>query len=114
MDDNFHSIGLPPMLFDITVLQKKPIIFLSNYSDVVISIWQVQATMASLTLASTAFILGKIENSYYGISIKNLLHLPRTNPKIDLSFWEKIICSILVPIDFGSKLIIIKKSEKRP
>lgn len=84
--------------FDITVLQKKPIIFLSNYSDVVISIWQVQATMASLTLASTAFILGKIENSYYGISIKNLLHLPRNNPKIELSFWEKIICSILVPI----------------
>lgn len=85
-------------LIDISVLQKNPFLIINNYSDVVISIWQIQTTIASLTLASTAFILSKIENSYYGISIKNLLHLSRKWPRIGLSFWEKIICSVLVPI----------------
>lgn len=98
------SVGLYAL--DIALLQKHPILLLSNYSDVVLTIWQTQTTIASLTLASAAFILGKIDNSYYGISIKNLLHLSRNFPKIELSFWEKIICSIVLPAVTGFFVIL--------
>lgn len=94
----FTLISLGLWALDITWLQKNPIIWLSNYSDVVLTIWEIQTTIASLTLASAAFILGKIDNSHYGISIKSLLHLSRHFPKIELSFWEEIICSIVLPV----------------
>lgn len=93
----FTAISFGLWALDIILLQKKPIIWISNYSDIVLTIWQTQTTIASLTLASAAFILGKIDKSYYGISIKNLLHLSRHFPKIELSFWEEIICSIVLP-----------------
>lgn len=83
-------------MFDILYWQSHSIIFLDNYSDVVLVIWQVQAAIASLTIAATAFIIGRIDESYYGISVKNLLHLSRRLPRVGLSFWEKMICSILV------------------
>ena len=89
------SLGL--FAFDLVCLQKNPIIWIGNYSDVVLTIWEVQTTIASLTVASVAFILSKIDIRYYGISIKDLLHLPRYFPKINLSFWEKLICSIILP-----------------
>lgn len=94
----FTVISFGAWLLDIVWFQNHPVVWVSNYSDVVLAIWGIQATIASLTLASTAFILGKIDNSYYGISIKNLLHLSRHFPKVELSFWEKIICSIVLPI----------------
>ena len=93
---SFLAFGL--WFFDIVCLQKNPIVWVSNYSDVVLTIWEIQTTIASLTLASAAFILAKIDDSYYGISIKNLLHLSRHYPKIELSFWEEIICSIVLPV----------------
>lgn len=82
---------------DVFFLQKHPIILLNNYSDVTLEIWATQATIASLTLASTAFILGKIEDVYYGISIKQLLHISKRFSEIGLSFWDKNIFSIIVP-----------------
>lgn len=85
-------------ILDIVWLQKNPLIRLDNYSDIVLAIWGTQTTISSLTLASAAFILEKIDDSYYGISIKNLLHLSRYFPKICLSFWEEIICSIVLPV----------------
>lgn len=82
---------------DILLLQKHPIIWISNYSEMILEIWATQATIASLTLASTAFILSKIEDMYYGISIKELLHFSKHLSPIGLSFWEKNICSIIIP-----------------
>lgn len=83
--------------FDVSYLQKHPLIYISNYSEMVLEIWATQATIASLTLASTAFILAKIEDVYYGISVKDLLHSPKRLPCITLSFWAKNICSIIIP-----------------
>lgn len=85
-------------MFDILYWQLHSIVFLDNYSDVVLVIWQVQAGIASLTIAATAFIIGRIDESYYGISVKSLLHLSRRLPRVGLSFWEKMICSIFVLI----------------
>ena len=90
------AVGL--WALDIFCLQKNPVIWIDNYSDIVLTIWEIQATIASLTLASAAFILAKIDDSYYGISIKMLFHLPRRYLRFGLSFWERIICSIILPI----------------
>ncbi len=84
-------------ILDILWFKNNPIIWIGNYSAVVLAIWEIQTTIASLTLASVAFILAKIDASHYGISIKSLLHLSKRFPRIELSFWEKILCSIVLP-----------------
>ncbi|MBR2883393.1 MAG: hypothetical protein IKB93_01250 [Clostridia bacterium] len=89
-------ISFGVLALDVFVLQKHTILWISNYSEIILEIWATQATIASLTLASTAFILGKIEDFYYGISIKELLHLSKRFPAIGLSFWDKNICSIII------------------
>ena len=87
----FALFALVVWIVDISFLRNRPLIFVSNYSDIVVAIWEIQTTISSLTLASAAFILGKIEDSYYGITIKNLLHLSRHFPQYELSFWEKVL-----------------------
>lgn len=84
-------------ILDIRCLQPHAVIFLVNYSDIILVIWQIQATIASLTLASAAFILSRIDDSYYGISVKNLLHISRFIHSKGLTFWEMLICSIASP-----------------
>ena len=90
------AIGSMVYLVDTLLMQKAPLIFLSNYSNIVLTIWQVQATISTLNIAVTAFITSTIDTAYYGICVKELLYLPRKLPKLYLSFWEMIIFSIIM------------------
>jgi hypothetical protein len=89
-------LGLVVYFLDVVLFQKIAVIFLENYSDVVLSVWEIQATVATLTIAVTAFIIGKFNNNFYGISVKELLYFPRKKERIMLSFWDAIFTSILI------------------
>jgi len=88
-------IGIGVFCVDRFLFQLKPWFILTNYSNIVLTVWQVQATVATITIATTAFIIGRIDTTYYGISVKNLLYVSRLNSTAILSFWEKIVASVI-------------------
>jgi len=88
--------SLALFFLDSLVFQKHAIYFIKQYSDIITSIWQVQATVSTLTLTATAYIIGRINSTYYGICIKDLLHLSDRKSTFGLSFWESILVSLLL------------------
>jgi hypothetical protein len=90
-------ITLVLVIIDICIIQPNAIHGLENYSDIILVIWQVQATLTTLVIALLALIIGRLEDSYYGIPIKELLSITSNN-KIWLNFWEIIIYVLLMNV----------------
>lgn len=88
-------LGLIIYFVDILLFQKCAFLFLSNYAGTVLAIWQVQATVVTLSMAVTAYITSRFDTYFYGISIKELLYYPQKHPNVLLSYWEVIIFTIL-------------------
>ncbi len=82
--------------FDTKILQRNPTWIIPQYSDVLMAIWQVQASVSTLTLSATAFIIGRVNVTYFGVCIKDLLHLTNGKKMLGLSFWESIIVALLL------------------
>lgn len=53
--------------------------------------WQVFSSLSPLTVALLSIVQGRVDERYYGLSIKDVLFLPKSKRAILPSYWEKVI-----------------------
>lgn len=69
--------------------------------------WQVFSSLSTLTIALLSILQEKADISYYGLSIKELLCLPKSHNPLAPNYWDKVLVVLCLTVATG--LIILFK-----
>lgn len=89
---------LESSLADRMLIQNHALWVVQGYHDIIFAAWGLQGTLAGLTLAAVAIVVGRIDERSYGLTVKDLLDIPqypRSMRTIALSFWDLVIFTLL-------------------
>ena len=85
-------------LVDRVLIQPHALWVVQGYHDIIFAAWGLQGTLAGLTLAAVAIVVGRIDERSYGLTVKDLLDTPQYPGHmraIALSFWDLVIFTLL-------------------
>lgn len=91
-------VVLGSSLADRMLVQPHALWVVQGYHDIILTAWGLQGTLAGLTLAAVAIVVGRIDERSHGLTIKDLLdtpQYPRRIQKVALSFWDLVIFTLL-------------------
>ena len=86
------SIGIT--IFDCKIIQPRAYFTINNYSSIITTIWSIQATLSTLTIAFISIFTNKLNESHYGLSIKELLAIKKDF--VGINFFEKILLIMIL------------------
>ena len=68
----------------------------SEYS---LTAWQVFSSLSTLTVALLSILQGRVDERYYGMSVKDVLYLPKSKMAFIPNYWEKIFIILILIVN---------------
>ena len=107
----FVLVSILIVLLDLCIIKNNSIIFLDDYDSIITTIWSMQATISTLAIAFLSIFVNRIDDVYYGMTVKELLVI--NSNKAFGNYYEQIFLVIIInatsaiPVIFNSMSSVV-------